>query len=46
MAPAATIQDAAVALPLDHPSLYLDRELSLLAFQKRALAWISANTAT
>lgn len=24
-------------LPLDHPSLYLDRELSLLAFQRRVL---------
>jgi len=25
-------------LPLDHPSLYLDRELSLLAFQRRVLS--------
>jgi polyphosphate kinase len=25
------------ALPLDHPSLYLDREMSLLAFQRRVL---------
>ena len=28
---------AAVPLPLDHPSLYLDREMSLLAFQHRVL---------
>ncbi|MEP6963303.1 MAG: polyphosphate kinase 1, partial [Acidobacteriota bacterium] len=26
------------AVPLDHPSLYLDRELSLLAFQRRVLS--------
>src|SRR4051812_16644481 len=27
----------APVLPLDHPSLYLDREMSLLAFQRRVL---------
>ncbi len=29
--------ELAAPLPLDHPSLYLDRELSLLAFQRRVL---------
>jgi polyphosphate kinase len=29
--------DVKTLLPLDHPSLYLDREMSLLAFQRRVL---------
>ncbi len=38
MAPAALSPDITTAsLPLDHPSLYLDREMSLLAFQRRVL---------
>lgn len=39
MAPVAPSPDIPTApLPLDHPSLYLDREMSLLAFQRRVLA--------
>ncbi|MEO5922911.1 MAG: polyphosphate kinase 1 [Bryobacteraceae bacterium] len=39
MATVANNSDSGVTppLPLDHPSLYLDREMSLLAFQRRVL---------
>jgi len=37
MAGIAQSPENAASIPLDHPSLYLDRELSLLAFQRRVL---------
>lgn len=38
MAPVVPSAEITIApLPLDHPSLYLDREMSLLAFQRRVL---------
>jgi polyphosphate kinase len=37
MASVAPRTDQITAIPSDHPSLYLDREMSLLAFQRRVL---------